>query len=121
MDFYNDNFLLVLCRSMGKGNLLDWDRATLDLVNMTAREEDPAELCRPVRPGHVIFPLRRNFSESVSLCRKMRGLTSVMKDRETQDALRGVLREHRACGDPDEGAISYFSCNVPCYGAWTGV
>ncbi len=75
---------MCLLRSLEKGNLLNWEEAPLELVNMTERRVSVDSICKPVRPGHVIFPLRRNFTSHLAICRKMRGLPSVVRDQRTQ-------------------------------------
>ena len=72
---------------MTKGDVLNWDEAEFDVVNMTEVEYSVDRVCKPQRPGHVIFPEKRNFTASVEICRKMRGRHSVADSLATQTEL----------------------------------
>ncbi len=64
---------------------------------MTELTVDVDEICTPVRPGHVIMPMRRTFSEHISICRQFRGLPLVTDDRATQHAVVDLGRNVTAC------------------------
>src|SRR5262249_47452890 len=64
---------LLLDRLMLKGDLVSWDSATFDTVNMATEYQPVSSVCNPVRPGHVSFPEMRTLADHVSLCLKMGG------------------------------------------------
>ena len=72
---------------MTKGDVLDWDEGEFDVVNMTVEDYSVDRVCKPQRPGHVIFPEKRNFTAAVEICRKMRGQISAVDSKRTMDAL----------------------------------
>ena len=89
---------------MSKGNLVNWDNANLTLVNMTSRDVSAESVCVPPRPGHVLFPERRNFSAHSALCARMRGRPSVVRSREDQEEMTDEFGKFpQACGNPDSG------------------
>lgn len=51
------------------------------------------QLCKPLRPGHVFFPDKRNMTSALDICRKMRAQISVVTNRQTQDLLIEAYRE----------------------------
>lgn len=103
----------IPCRSLEKGNLVNWNQAQFDLVNMTWINVTMRSVCTPERPGHVLFPTRRNFTSHASLCRKLRGVPSVVQDQATQDWMVGQVRRYRSCGDPNDGngSTTFISIN----------
>ena len=78
---------------MAKGSLVDWDTAEFVLENMVEVDLEPAAMCTPLRPGHVIFPRPRNISAARDVCRKMRANMTVVHDRKTQTELNDIYRE----------------------------
>ena len=76
---------------MAKGSLVDWDTAEFVLENMVEVDLEPAAMCTPLRPGHVVFPRPRNISAARDVCRKMRAHMSVVTDAETQKELIGIF------------------------------
>ena len=78
---------------MSKGDVVNWETATFELENMEARDLDRDALCRPLRPGHVLFPMGRNFTAALDVCRKMRANMTVVHDRKTQTELNDIYRE----------------------------
>ena len=51
-------------------------------------------ICIPPRPGHDIFPEKRNFSATVALCKKMKDVTSVVDSQETQTFMTGEVAKY---------------------------
>ena len=47
---------------MEKGNLVNWNDAEFETVNMTSVIATTESVCIPPRPGDVLFPERRNAS-----------------------------------------------------------
>ena len=86
-----------LLRTMQKGDALNWDKAKWDIVNMTAEYQDVATVCKPIRPGHVILPEKRNFTSHTTMCKKLRGKTTVVRDLQTQLELSDELNQYEAC------------------------
>ena len=86
-----------------KGNLVNWDTASLSLTNMEHRDEPMSTLCVPTRPGHVLFPDKRNFSAMIDLCEMFHGTASVITDKETQDELFSMFKKEPNCGGPEVG------------------
>lgn len=78
---------------MNKGNLVSWNTAQWDLVNMAAEESTQAEICKPERPGHILFPEDRNMSSAIDVCRKMRANVSVVTSQLVMNELVGKLNE----------------------------
>ena len=52
------------------------------LENMVEEELTADDICRPRRPGHVLFPELRNITSAKSLCNKMKANMSVATTRE---------------------------------------
>ena len=86
-------------RQTFEGNVIAWDAAEFELLNMTEYEASMQEICTPVRPGHVIMPVRRNFTSHRSICTRFRGIMSVIGDEQTQDALNEQVSRHEVCRD----------------------
>ena len=84
-------------RKTTKGDIVNWDTVTLDLVNMTEHDRHMDELCIPIRPGHVAFPMKRNFTSHVSLCNKLKGMASVVRDNNTMVWMNKNLKQHTDC------------------------
>ena len=82
---------------MQKGDVINWDTAKWDLANMTSEQQDISHVCKPIRPGHVVLPEMRNFTTHVSMCRKLRGGATVVKDMETQLRLSKEINTYTAC------------------------
>ena len=85
------------CNKMLKGDLVNWDRSIWNLTNMTIINKTTRELCVPPRPGHVLFPEKRNITTAVSICSQMRGKVSVIKSRETQTEMNDRIRDVKSC------------------------
>ncbi|TRY70496.1 hypothetical protein TCAL_02367 [Tigriopus californicus] len=81
------------CRSFAKGNVVNWEESEFELENMVEDEIKMEQLCKPLRPGHVFFPDKRNMTSALDICRKMRARISVVASRQTQDLLIEVYRE----------------------------
>ena len=45
------------------------------------------EMCQPLRPGHVLFPERRNMTSGLDLCKKMKANVSVVDSESTLNEL----------------------------------
>ncbi len=50
-----------------------------------------------VRPGHVILPNPRSFTDHRDVCSKFHGSVSVIRDLETQEALMEEVAKHPSC------------------------
>ncbi len=71
-------------RNFEKGNLVSWETAVFDEVNMDSLEVTMDEICVPFKPGYVLMPNVRPFPDHVALCHKMHGETGIIRDEETQ-------------------------------------
>lgn len=99
---------------MEKGNLVDWNEAEFDLVNMTTEIFPPSHVCVPPRPGDVLFPERRNLSAQFALCHRLRGRPSVVDNHEKQKSMIADFLDHpEACGDPNNRTFSLAS-SISC-------
>ena len=67
------------------------------MENMEEVYASQDSICKPARPGHVIFPKRRNFTSHVALCQKMRGSTSVIQVKNIVDIKVGVYIISKNC------------------------
>ena len=67
--------------------------AQWSLVNMVEEELSEDEICRPRRPGHVLFPEVRNVTSALSLCQNMKALISVVTSREQQNTMDKIYRD----------------------------
>ncbi len=85
------------CRSLEKGNIVNWENAKFDLVNMTEKEVPMESVCKPVKPGDVIIPNKRSFESLMSLCKKFHGKTSVVDSPAMQDELSKLVLETPMC------------------------
>ncbi len=67
---------------------------------MSVFDRPESDLCRPFRPGSVLFPERKTFHDHVDTCYQMRGEPTVIRSREEQDSLVQVFDKHRGtCSD----------------------
>ncbi len=87
----------TLNRDTFKGNLVNWDRAKFDLINITEVDVPMKDVCVPIRPGHVVMPVLKSFADHQSLCKKFRGTTSVVSDQDTQDMLNKEIAKYPDC------------------------
>ncbi len=78
---------------------MNWDEAKLEILNMTEVEATMESVCVPPRPGHVVMPMKRNFTSHRSVCRKLKGVASVVKDAETQEVMNEEMKKYPACGN----------------------
>ncbi len=85
------------CGKMLKGDLINWDQSQWELINMTSRNADDSEICIPPRPGHVLYPEKRNYTSLIELCAKFKGKPSVVKDNETQLELTARAAQYKEC------------------------
>ena len=54
----------IASRQMMKGDIVDWDTAVFETVNMTVEDNIAIEtVCTAERPGHVILPEKRTFED----------------------------------------------------------
>ncbi len=104
------------CQSFEKGNLVSWDTAEFELVNMTSREEPIDAICLPVRPGDVLIPTKRPFESLISICRKFGGKITVVTSQELQRHLSEAYVQITSCergrGEQD---VSKKNQDVPTY------
>ena len=77
----------ISSRGEMKGNLINWDTSEWKLTNMSEIEVEHDNLCQPVRPGHVIMSVARNFSYAVNFCQKLKAEMSVITNKEMQEEL----------------------------------
>ena len=95
--------MYVYYRTLTKGNLVSWDDAEFDLVNTTEKIRSLRSICKPIKPGHVIFPERRDFVAHNAICHKMRGLPSVVENEKILKDLNKRVQRHESCLDPKKG------------------
>ena len=93
-------------REMLKGNIVDWDTAKFDLVNMEVLEYDESDVCVPAKPGDVILPELRNFTSHTAMCRLFRGRPTVVQSLEHQMALKQEFLKHPSCGNPNDRKLT---------------
>ncbi len=70
------------------------------------------EFCRP---GHVLFPLKRNFSAHMAICQQLKGGVSVIKDSATMDKLSSHIKSFEQCGNSwgkSFNFASYSTCTI---------
>ena len=84
---------------MLKGDLVNWNDAKFDLVNMTEEVVTEKSICIPPRPGHVIYPEKRRFPLHHALCTKLKGRTSVIRDSATQLWMNEKIEQTPSCLD----------------------
>lgn len=82
---------------MLKGDLVNWDTAEFELVNMTLKEVDVSSICIPPRPGHVILPEKRSFHDHMDMCLKFRGVPSTITDAQTQTWMNNKIIQFEDC------------------------
>ena len=90
------------CKSMRKGNVINWDKAEFDLVNMRVLEYSEEDVCVPPKPGDVMFPELRNFTAHAAICRLMRGRPTVVTSQEQQTRLVKEFSNYPNCGNPKD-------------------
>ena len=59
---------------------------------MVSEEMSSEDICRPRKPGFVIFPEFRNVSAAMSICEKMRAKMGVATTPEVQAEMTRVYR-----------------------------
>ena len=52
------------CKSMTKGNIVNWETTLFLNENMTEMELNKEEICQPISPGFVVLPEIRTFQDS---------------------------------------------------------
>lgn len=75
---------------MTVGNLVSWKTALWKLENMVEESITVREMCKPLRPGNILFPERRNMTSGIDLCRKMRAIVSVVDSKTTLNKLASI-------------------------------
>lgn len=72
-----------------KPDILEWSSTSWNLTNMIEEdvEMNPEQLCKPLKPGHVLFPEKQDIYTALSLCKKMGSELSVEYDQNIQDEL----------------------------------
>ncbi len=83
-----------------KGNIISWENAEFEKENVEEITMSLSNICVPVSPGHVVFPMRRDFQSHVGLCSKMRGITTTVQDQAMNDKLMDEVEQWTSCGDP---------------------
>ncbi len=83
-------------RNLEKGNVVNWETARFDLLNMTEQEVSMEAVCQPVKPGHVVMG-RRVYADHVSLCKKFRAKTSIVTSAEVQRELSEIYLKTPFC------------------------
>ncbi len=78
---------------------MNWDTVGLELENMSEVDVSMESVCVPPRPGHVIMPMKRNFSAHMDVCSKFKGVASVIRDAETQKNMNEEMKLYPACGN----------------------
>ncbi len=74
---------------------------------MTVEDQSMETLCIPPRPGHVVFPMKRNFTAHTAICRKMKGVASVIRDEETRLQMDLDLNFPEQCSDDIRRLMEY--------------
>ena len=92
-------YLRLCFRKMSKGNIVNWNTATIETVNMTERIESVTSVCVPFRPGHIMLPMKRTFESHTAICNKLRGKVSVVNDQESQLWLNREIEKFPQCGN----------------------
>ena len=54
---------------------------------MVSESIEDSELCKPIIPGHIFFPEKRNMTSAISLCKKMKSSMSVVENEDIQQEL----------------------------------
>ncbi len=46
-----------MCRNLEKGNLVNWDTAQFEMLNLDVYEADMDSVCHPVRKTNTVFTM----------------------------------------------------------------
>ena len=90
---------------MSQGNLVSWETAKWTLANMVEETITTEQMCKPLRPGHILFPERRNMTSSLDICHKMRAKVSVVDS-------PGMVNELQSKYDKILGVNEPFRCKL---------
>ncbi len=63
-------------------------------------------VCVPPRPGHVVMPMKRNFTSHTTICNKLKGVPSVIDSADTQQKMNKEMIKHANCGN-SKGSSKY--------------
>ncbi len=63
---------------------MSWETAEFEMENMEEFDLSMEAICVPVRPGHILMPNKRNFTNHHAVCRKFHGKTSIVTNYEIQ-------------------------------------
>ena len=67
------NCFYFLSSSREKGDIINWDKSQWDVKNMIEYEVNYDDICIGQELGQVIFPGKRNFTTSFTLCQSVGG------------------------------------------------
>ncbi len=97
-------------RNFKKGNIVNWERATLTLTNMTETDVPIQEICEPIRPGDLLMPNKVPFTDLVEICKVFNARTSVVYDKDMQTDLTALFNASAVCTD-NEVQTGSATCN----------
>ena len=97
------------CNKLSSGNLVSWETAKWKLENMVEEIVTQDDLCKPLRPGHVLFPERRNMTSGIDLCMKMKANVSVVDSARTLNELVNIYSNILVL---NEGVRCKFQSNI---------
>ena len=78
---------LCTCRDFSKGNVVDWERATWKLTNVTIVNLREETVCNLPEPRNVLFPTKRTYNDHKLLCTTLNGKMTVINSASLQDSL----------------------------------
>ena len=67
------NCFYFISSSQEKGDIINWDNSQWDVKNMIEYEVNYDDICKGQELGQVIFPGKRNFTTSLTLCQSVDG------------------------------------------------
>ncbi len=78
---------------------MNWENALFNMEKMSEDDLPMDEVCVHPKLGHVIMPVKMNFSSHLSLCQKFRGRMGVVKDAKTQTSMTKEILKRPQCSD----------------------
>ena len=80
-------FIHFFVRDFSKGNVVNWDRATWKLKNVTVVDLKEETVCKIPEPRNVFFPTKRTYNDHKLLCTTLNGKITVVNSSSLQDSL----------------------------------
>ena len=74
-------------RNFLQGNVVNWNKATWKLTNVTIKNLNKATVCNLPKTRNVFFPTKRTYNDHKLLCTTLNGKITVVNSSELQDSL----------------------------------